>query len=740
MKRYLSYSLAVALLSVLLACNAPATETPGVVTETPAPVNLPASPTPFAAPPSGDLLGPDDFTYLGAFRLPGGDDPPRTFAYGGNAMTFNPDHGTLFVMGHDRVAYGAVPDGNQVAEISVPEPVNSRTLDDLPTAEFRQGFHNVLADRFTDLDEIPRVGMAYLDHPATGPKIHLGWGQHLPPDTSVPTHGWFTPDLANSDVHGVWFIGNQDFNSVNGYLFEIPAAWADAHAQGRVLATGRYRDGGWSGMGPALFTYRPWEDDGSPPPSGTRLEETVLLHYATSEETDAIERALNGYQHPDEWEGGAWLTMRSGKSAVILAGTKATGAKYWYGWANPAGPDLPCVEVKLVDQFTLCRLADGTPCPPEDLKGCNRHNDYRGWWSTHFDAQIIFYNPDDLAQVAAGTLEAWNPQPYATLDLDDYLYLNPPAWELDNLGRGDQRRMRIGDVAYDRERGRLYVLELFADEAKPVVHVWQVGAETPVLPQTPLSTPAATPEVPAQEPTSTSWPTPAPAATPIILQGPEVTYGGVSLRIPPAWDNGVYVEAISRTLENRGYHPDTAFVQYVQFSADPSGYEKFGSIIVYQVQSVDRWFEADHWETIAGELRAAIFTQATDYFPVDRPACIVLQVQTEYLHFQNVSGVRAVIAWGQDLYPLSNERLFYAFRGLDDENRYYVAVTLPVDAASWPPLPEKCESNGECCEAYNQEAQALLAAARESDFEPNLAALDEVVTSLRITHLSATNE
>jgi hypothetical protein len=42
------------------------------------------------------------------------------------------------------------------------------------------------------------------------------------------------------------------------------------------------------------------------------------------------------------------------------------------------------------------------------------------------------------------------------------------------LGTGVQRRYRIGAVAYDRGNGRLYVLELFADEAGPVVHVWEV--------------------------------------------------------------------------------------------------------------------------------------------------------------------------------------------------------------------------------------------------------------------------
>jgi len=43
------------------------------------------------------------------------------------------------------------------------------------------------------------------------------------------------------------------------------------------------------------------------------------------------------------------------------------------------------------------------------------------------------------------------------------------------LGTGVQRRFRLGDVTFDRANGLLYVLELFADGAKPVVHAWRVG-------------------------------------------------------------------------------------------------------------------------------------------------------------------------------------------------------------------------------------------------------------------------
>lgn len=258
-------------------------------------------------------------------------------------------------------------------------------------------------------------------------------------------------------------------------MFDIPAAWADEYAQGRYLATGRFRDGGWSGMGPALFAYQPWIDDGGTPAgSETHLQESVLLRYESSENISSIERSLSGYQPPDEWEGGAWITTASGNAAVLFAGTKGTGAKYWYGFINPAGAELPCVAGDFVGQFNVCVMADGTPCPDEDLTECRGHNSNRGWWSSRFDAQFILYDPADLARVAAGQIESWEPQPYGTLDIDEHLYLDAPESEQDWLGLGDQRLARIGAVAYDRDNDLLYVLELFADESMPVMHVWRI--------------------------------------------------------------------------------------------------------------------------------------------------------------------------------------------------------------------------------------------------------------------------
>jgi hypothetical protein len=127
----------------------------------------------------------------------------------------------------------------------------------------------------------------------------------------------------------------------------------------------------------------------------------------------------------------------------------------------------------------MCRYADNSYCSQQELGGCCDAEEgtcvsNRGWWSSRFDAQMILYDPADLAKVANGEWESWMPQPYAVIDIDEPLYLSPPEWERMMLGWGDQRRKRIGDVAYDRQNGLLYVLELYADEAKPVVHVWQV--------------------------------------------------------------------------------------------------------------------------------------------------------------------------------------------------------------------------------------------------------------------------
>ncbi|MDY7078105.1 MAG: hypothetical protein SXV54_14415, partial [Chloroflexota bacterium] len=432
---------------------------------------------------SGDLIQPGDLTYLGAFRLPDmepGTPATMTWEYSGQALTYRPNGdpggdgdgypGSLFGTGHDVV--------NHVSEISIPIPISSTNLADLNYAGIIQGFADVRGGLFDDLVEMQRVGLQYLPAQTgqTSSKLYMAWGAHHQDEGSpsqTPSHAWCDITLSAPNTQGAWWIGEttvERLYRVNDYIFDIPTTWADTHLGGAKLATGRYRDGGWSGMGPNIFAYGPWLD-GSPPVSGTVLTTHELLAYSYA----GGDHKLDYYHDSDDWAGGAWLTAGT-KSAVIFAGVKGGGDYWWYGYSSPAGDGVPCVHIPLPgeDEPRCYRSSDGSSCV-DDFPTCTGYEvESKGWWSSRFDAQILFYDPTDLAAVLDGTIQAHEPQPYATLDIDQNLFLSWPGDTDINCGLGDQRKCRIGAVAYDRERGFLYVLELFADEAKPVAHVWQV--------------------------------------------------------------------------------------------------------------------------------------------------------------------------------------------------------------------------------------------------------------------------
>jgi hypothetical protein len=406
---------------------------------------------------SGELIQPKDITYLGAFRLPGASGGSN-WGYSGYAATFYPDGdsgggddgypGSLFAIGHDQ--------DQQVSEISIPVPVISQAkdADELNTATTLQPFSDITDGMFGYL-EIPRAGLEYLspqELQQTG-KLYFSWGQHFEFERN-PTHGWAETDLSDPQTAGAWHLDGYSPYTTNDYIFSIPESWADANTPGQLLATGRFRDGLWSGRGPALYAYGPWTE-GNPPPSGSTLGNvTPLLLYGV-QETGAIDiisnesQSMDGFSEADEWSGGEWLTAGN-RSAVIFVGTKALG-RTWYGFSN--GVEYP---------------TSGDPgevypeVPPWP-------NDQRGWWAEDVEARIMFYDPADLAAVANGEMETWEPQPYATMSLDDYLF--DPGYD---YTRG--KMTLVGDSAYDRENGFLYVFERLADEdEKSIVHVFRVG-------------------------------------------------------------------------------------------------------------------------------------------------------------------------------------------------------------------------------------------------------------------------
>jgi len=451
-------------------------------------------------------LGPENLVYAGAFRLPFVEtQPPLTWTWGGRSMTWfaggdpgsgDTTPGSLFIAGNDYEDGTSVPRSGFVAELAIPDPVVAQgNLDALPVAKMLQDFTDV---RGPDLYpegiyfELPKMGLEVLPGEGDSSILHVAWGQHLendaapsacdgPPDAScVASQSWRVLGPGGKlDVHptvGPWWVDGAGLYSVNDYLFAIPQEWADAHVGGRRLVAGRFRDGGQGSQGPVAVAIAPWQQ-GSPPPAGALLESTVLLHYTSFPETSG---RLNGYQHSDEWVGAAWLAAGS-RRALAFVGTKSIGAHYWYGWQRCPGGVVPCMEPESLGG-PGCFDADGSECGfgPEHYCSCTDVDcdpdcfGARGWWTEEWQAQVLLYDPADLEAVAAGLAKPFQPQPYATIVIDDRLFGHEAAPDV--MGSGKQRRFRIGAAACDAQSGILYVTEMNADPTgeQPIVHAWRV--------------------------------------------------------------------------------------------------------------------------------------------------------------------------------------------------------------------------------------------------------------------------
>ena len=356
--------------------------------------------------------------------------------------------GSIFAIGHDH--------HQMISEISIPQPIISqqKQLADLNVATTLQPFRDIRNDLFGEL-EIPRAGLAFIaseNHEQPG-KLHFCWGQHFQFER-VPSHGRCDLTLSEPSTEGLWHIGEYTNYVTNDYMCEIPRAWTEQNLPGYRLATGRFRDGRWGGLGPALFAFQPPTENESLSNGATIEQIRPLLLYGKRQqgapELEVTEsHRMSGYSAADEWSGVSWLTTGK-RSAVALVGTKGEG-KTWYGFANGVAyptsgdPDEPVPDV-----------------PPYPF-------DARGWWSADISAQILFYNPADLAEVAVGKMQPWEPQPYARLNLDKYL-LDP------GYDHPRQKRYLLGACCFDRARGLFYVVERRADEDdKSLIHVFAIS-------------------------------------------------------------------------------------------------------------------------------------------------------------------------------------------------------------------------------------------------------------------------
>lgn len=406
-------------------------------------VTLPAWTSTTLIDPYGQL------EYLGGFRLPAGHE--ESWEESSSAMTFRPDGnpsldpttelpGSLFLYTHL---------SREIAEITIPRPVRSTSIRDWPRARLLNGpvdlwpviyeFDGVATSVPPGGTEYRVAGLAY--HPAAGglpALLYYGNCNFYGSEASAAGHGWFSLDLQSGG--GGWFIGATPPDQVYPGLvtrlaFTLPAEWAAQHTGGRTLVVGdTFLSGGQVvANGPSLYAVAPWEQ-GRLPTHGEAISAVEMLRYSDAPELE--HRVLN-FRIDETGQGAAWLV--AGKRSALAIAYRRTLGDLWYGDSlgnNDAYHDIP-----------------------EPVFGD------KGAGATDWKTGLMFYSPEDLADVCNGRRPASTPQPYCLFDLDRFS-LRPEG------GTG-----QAGGLAYDPASGYVFFIEHNGDPefpSQPVIHVWHL--------------------------------------------------------------------------------------------------------------------------------------------------------------------------------------------------------------------------------------------------------------------------
>lgn len=444
-----------------------------------------------AGPVWAGLIQPSNLVYQGAFRLPtarySGDVDPSSrevWSYGGQGLAFNPNG--------DPNNSGGGPTGSLFGTCHAQIGWIGEISIPAPviSATKKAADLNVA----TQLQNFYKggagaSGLAYLPAQGsqTGPKLYTtSVGASA---SATPLIRWDETTLNAIQTQGPWYVKTPagvilDIRAAQNYVAPIPATWAAANTGGRCLLIGGGLES--SRAGPTLVAIGPWLD-GNPPAANGSITGINLLAYQ-----NVAGKQMTGYSTKDIWNGAAWLTVLS-DSAVVLFGTK-------------------------------------------DIGGGTMH------------AYALFFNPADLAAVAAGTKNPWEPQPFATLDLDSYMF----------------GAHNIYDATYDSVNGLLYLSEggSSADGSRPIIHVFYVNVPAPTM---------------ALAPTSLTFTEhvsdPVPAAQSVTVQNTDIGTLGwtATVRAPaPAWISlsnatGTDNESFTVNVNWQGMTPGT-YTAYVDIT------------------------------------------------------------------------------------------------------------------------------------------------------------------------------
>jgi hypothetical protein len=387
---------------------------------------------PSGAVSDAQLVQSTDFTFLGRCAV----SPQTGWDYGGQGMGKGPGN-TIYLSGTDGdetigqmelcLSPDSTADGAAVSQTIAPT-----TIDSFGTA----GGTDPSDSGFS-------YGGALLDPDDASRLIVSVYTQYDADMDAEASH--YVLNTALSSVAGPYvFSGSNTPGWTAGPMALIPAAWQDALGGKALTGLCCVSIIDRTSRGPTVTAFNPSDVGVTSPVPGTRL-----LGYDPTHPTLGEWNGNGAGGATETWNNAFWfraIAFVPNTRSVLFVGRGGAG-DYCYGF----GTDNPALHRTDYNGIHIY-------CYDPDYVGVQGDHDYP------YKMVVFAYDANDLAAVKAGTMDYWEPTPYATWDIDnDYTDVVTPA----TAGNGSG--------FFDPATNRLYYATNIG-LGTYVIHVWQIAS------------------------------------------------------------------------------------------------------------------------------------------------------------------------------------------------------------------------------------------------------------------------
>lgn len=240
---------------------------------------------------------------------------------------------------------------------------------------------------------------------------------------------------------------------------------------------------------------------------------------------------------------------------------------------------------------------------------------------------------------------------------------------------------------------------------------------------------SGTQSAPMPPPAVEVGPTSPPAPGAGLIDGDNASFEGVTIAWPEGLAKGASAKADPAVTDGPELAPPATSFRLDGYADEAAAFP--ASLTVYKLGEGG----PDLTDAVA-----ALRTILADEPPAPKvpmpatPASRVFMAHVRYLKGDGYGGVRFVTQLAQDVQPINNASLVYAFEGITDDGTRWIQALLPLDAHSKAVLPgpnvDDYAAFAERFDAYLVETTKAIEDLADADFAPTLTDLDALAAGI----------